>query len=212
MGGGQRARKIVEQTGEVSRQRRRPRDQNIVMPLPAMKRKNSRGGGPKPSFRPVAGHCIADLAAGGETDPDMAANRRGRGAKFHGQACGRAPDTPRGAQEIWTIFKAVHDGHARPAARVRRRVFCGHAHGGAPAPCVRRPWPCANGSHGAACGQSCSADRDASWLNSRDFAGPLRKSAVSRGVGRTCQPIGAVMTLIPKIGVIGADFPFGIFI
>jgi hypothetical protein len=31
-------------------------------------------------------------------------------------------------------------------------------------------------------------------------------------VGRTCQPIGAVMTLIPKIGVIGADFPFGIFI
>lgn len=177
MGGTEGARKIVEQIGEISCHRRRPRDQNIVMPIAAMKGKNSRSGGPKPPFRPVAGHRVANLAAGGEADADMAGNSLRCRAKFQSQAGCRTADSPRGAQEIWTIFKAVHDGHLGPVKRVRRRVSCGHARGDAPAPCVRQPWPCANGIHDAACGRFCSADRGASWLN----PGLCRASSKERG-------------------------------
>ena len=212
MGGAERARKVVEQIGEISRQRCRPRDQNIVMPIPPMKGKNGRSRSPKPPFRPVAGDSVADLAAGGEADPDMAGNGLGRGAKFQRQAGGRTSDTPRRAQEIWTIFKAIHDGHLGPAGRIRRRVSCGHAHGGAPAPCVHRPWPCANGIHDAACGRSCSADRGASWLIPGTLPGLFERARFLRGRGGRVNRPGALHYFIPKIRVSEADLPFSRFI
>ena len=66
MGGVERARKIIEQIGKVSRQRCRPRDQNIVMPLPPQKGQKLRRSSPQTALGAVAGDGVADLAAGGE--------------------------------------------------------------------------------------------------------------------------------------------------
>src|SRR5512146_1898035 len=110
MGRSERARKIVQQIGKTSGQCRRPRDQNIVMPAPSMKGKNSRSSGSKPSFRPVARHRVSHLAAGGEAYAQMALGGRRRRTEFQRQSGDGAANTPRGAQEIGTVFQAIHDG------------------------------------------------------------------------------------------------------
>jgi len=212
MGGRESARKIVQQIRKCACERRRPCDQNIVMPVPAMKGKKGRSGCPQPPFCAIAGHRIADFAAGREADAQMAGNGHGCRAEFQCQAYRRAAYSACGAEKIRAVFEAVQNGHARPAGRLRPKASCGHARGGAPAPCVRRPWPCANGIHDGACGRVCSVDTGASWLNFRGFAGPLRKSGVSKGVGVACQPIRSADYFIPKIPVNRPDLPFPCFI
>ena len=139
MGGNQRARKIVQQIGEVPRQGRRPRDQNIVMPVAAMKGKNSRSGGPEPSFGSVSGDGIADLSASGKADADTVFHWLRGGAEFQGQAGGGTANSARGAEEIGAIFQAIHDGHWPPARLIRPKASCGRGRDGAPGPCGRQP-------------------------------------------------------------------------
>ena len=123
MGGVERARKVIEQIGKISRQRCRPRDQNIVMPSTAMKGKHRRSGGPKPPFCPVAGHRIADLAAGGKSHADMTQNGLWRRAKFQGQAGRRTADAPRGAQEIGAVFRRSMTGIGGPWVGLSGELF-----------------------------------------------------------------------------------------
>jgi hypothetical protein len=100
---------IAKQVRKNPRQRRRARDQNIVMPLAAMKGEDGRSSGAKPALGAVASDRISDLSAGGETDPDM-----GVGplivrcqAGFEGEAGRDAACGAGGAQEIGAFPQAV---------------------------------------------------------------------------------------------------------
>ena len=56
----------------------------------------------------------------------------------------------------------MKNGRRRPQERLRPTATCGLGRGGRSAPCGRRRWPSARGSHGGACERACSVDRSAS--------------------------------------------------
>lgn len=83
-----------------------------------------------------------------------------------------------GGRGIWTCAVAMHPS----VAGLKPTGACGPLHAGAPAPCGRQPFPCACGSHGAACERPCSADKYASRLVSVFKLGPepLENTAARR--------------------------------
>ncbi len=83
-----------------------------------------------------------------------------------------------GGRGIWTCAVAMHPS----VAGLKPTDACGPLRAGAPEPCGRQPFPCACGSHGAACERPCSADKYASRLVSVFKLGPepLENTAARR--------------------------------
>lgn len=132
----QSAGQILKQGVEASRQRVPPGDQNIVIALKPIKRKQGRSRGPQAPFGTIALHGAADLAAGGEPDPGQIWLCRGvrRRTDLQRQAPSVAPDATRGAQKIGPDFELAEvqalfrricqaDSFLRPLLRRRDRTL-----------------------------------------------------------------------------------------
>jgi hypothetical protein len=109
MGCEKRGFEVAKQAIERPGQRLPPRDQNIVIAGQPIKGKKRRRHSFQPASCPVPRHCIADLAAGRESDTN---GPRSGGcacrcrANFHRHACRDAAGTFRHSQEILAVFEA----------------------------------------------------------------------------------------------------------
>lgn len=118
MGRAERGFEIADQTCKGPRQRRHPRDQNIVAACQPIKGKHAVCRGFQPSARPVARNGIADLPARRKSDPYRAMGF-GWHTTFQNQSCRSVPDAARGAEKLLPPFQPPETGFS-----ARRRRAC----------------------------------------------------------------------------------------
>ncbi len=151
---------VLQQVGIGTGQSGCPGDQNIVMAGAGIKGEECLRRSPEAAFGAVAGHGIADFAAGGEPYP-IGAGLFGR-AEFQRHGGADFADTALGAQKLRAFLEANQRDGLGGQREIRPRAFYGHGRGGGPEFCDRPPWPYARGIRGGVCGRVCWADMGAS--------------------------------------------------
>lgn len=104
MGLGQGGLQVVQKARIVAGQRARAGNENIVMARQPIKGKKRLRRSPEPPFGPVALDRAADLAGGGEADPEIGL---AVGAEFEGDGSADLADAFLGAQEIGSFLQPI---------------------------------------------------------------------------------------------------------